>query len=35
MEFLGHLLFQDLVFKTQEYKKFELRIKGALAIAIE
>jgi hypothetical protein len=35
MEFLGHLIFQDLVFETQEYKKIELRVKGALVIIIE
>jgi len=35
MEFPGHPIFQDPVFETSEYKAFELRIRGALAILIE
>ena len=35
MEFSGHLIFQDPVFKTPEYRAFELRVKGALAVAVE
>jgi hypothetical protein len=35
MEFLGYFIFQDLVFKTQEYKEFELRVRGTLVIIVE
>jgi hypothetical protein len=35
MEFPGHPIFQDPVFETPEYKAFELRVRGALAIAVE
>jgi hypothetical protein len=34
-EFPGHPLFQDPLFEMQEYRDFELRVKGALAITIE
>jgi hypothetical protein len=35
MEFPGHPIFQDPVFETPEYKAFELRVRGALAAAVE
>jgi hypothetical protein len=35
MEFPGHPIFQDPVFETSEYRAFELRVRGALAIAVE
>jgi hypothetical protein len=34
-EFPSHPIFQDPLFKTQEYKDFKLRVKGALAIAVK
>jgi hypothetical protein len=35
MEFPGHPIFQDPVFETPEYKAFEVRVRGALASAVE
>ncbi|KIM99225.1 hypothetical protein OIDMADRAFT_127126 [Oidiodendron maius Zn] len=35
MEFPGHPIFQDPVFETSEYRAFELRVRGTLAIAVE
>ena len=35
IEFPGHPIFQDPVFETSEYRAFELRVRGALAIAVE
>jgi hypothetical protein len=35
IEFPRHPIFQDPVFATSEYKAFELRVRGALAIAVE
>jgi hypothetical protein len=35
MEFPGHPIFQDPVFQTPEYSTFELRHRGALAMAVE
>jgi hypothetical protein len=35
MEFLLYPIFQDLVFEIPEYREFELRVRGALAIAVE
>jgi hypothetical protein len=35
MEFPGHPIFQDPVFETSEYKAFELRVRGALEMAVE
>ena len=35
MEFPGHPIFQDPVFETLEYKAFELKVRGALAAAVE
>lgn len=35
MEFPEHPIFQDSVFETPEYREFELKLKGALAIAVE
>lgn len=34
-EFPGHPIFQDPLFQTPEYRTFEVRVKGALAIAVE
>lgn len=35
MEFPKHPIFQDPVFETSEYKTFELRVRGAMAISVE
>lgn len=35
MEFPKHPIFQDPVFETAEYRAFELRVRGALALAVE
>ena len=35
MEFPGHPIFQDPVFETSEYRAFELRVRAALAVAVE
>src|SRR5437588_5510324 len=35
MEFPEHPIFQDPVFKTPEYKTFELRVRAAVAGAVE
>ena len=35
MEFPKHLIFQDPVFKTLEYKTFKLRVRAAVAGAVE
>jgi hypothetical protein len=35
VEFPGHPIFQDPIFKTPEYRAFELRVRGALAVAVE
>jgi hypothetical protein len=35
MEFPGHPIFQDPLFETPEYRAFELRVRGALAMAVE
>jgi hypothetical protein len=35
IEFPGHLIFQNPVFETPEYRAFELRVRSALAMAVE
>src|ERR1700731_854182 len=35
MEFLLYPIFQDPAFEIPEYRAFELRVRGALAIAVE
>jgi hypothetical protein len=35
MEFPRHPIFQDPVFETPEYRAFEFRVRGALAMAVE
>ena len=35
MEFPGHPIFQGPVFETSEYRAFELRVRAALAVAVE
>ena len=35
MEFPGHPIFQGPVFKTSEYRAFELQVRAALAVAVE
>jgi hypothetical protein len=35
MEFPKHPIFQDPIFRTPEYQAFELRVRGALAVAVE
>ena len=35
MEFPKHLIFQDPVFKTLEYKTFKLRVRAAVAGVVE
>jgi hypothetical protein len=35
MEFPGHPIFQGPLFETPEYRAFELRVRGALAMAVE
>ena len=35
IDFLGYPIFQSLVFKTSEYRAFELRVRAALAVAVE